>query len=57
MITSGFVWGWHAPYELPRTSRPSAFPFHWAGVFITNICYLKKLENKLLTESLNYSAN
>ena len=58
MTTSGFVWGWHAPCELPRTSGPSAFSFHWAGVFITNLCYLKKkLENTLLAESLNYSAN
>ena len=44
MTTSGFVWGWHAPCELPRTSRPSSFPFHWARVFITNLCYLKRLK-------------
>ena len=37
-ITSGSVWGWHAPCELPRTSRPMPC-FHWAGVFITNLCY------------------
>ena len=30
-ITSGSVWGWHAPCELPRTSRPSAlFPLRWS---------------------------
>ena len=51
-ITSGSVWGWHAPCELPRTSRPSAlFPLGWS------LHHKTLLLNQPLTESLNYSAN
>ena len=25
-ITSGLIWGWHAPCELPRTCKPVPYP-------------------------------